>query len=82
MFAYPLPRARRFVYRGLALEQTTQSNYARVPQWLTLVAELNPHFTARQRNGAYARFTLLSIAECFLAFADTEFARNASDANA
>ena len=70
------------IYGGLALEKNTQSNYAPVRGWLNFVKELNPHFTARHRNRAYTRFTLLSIVECFLAFADSEFARNAPDSNA
>ena len=82
VFAYQLPADRRFIYHGLALEQSTHSVFGRLPQWLAFIKELNPHFTARNRNGAYTRFTLLSIVECFLAFADSEFARNAPDSNA
>ena len=82
VFAYHLPQGQRFVYHGLALEQTTQSTFARTPLWLSFVEELNPHFTARNRNGAYTRFTVMSIVECFLAFGDSEFARNAPDSNA
>ena len=82
VFAYQLRAAKRLIYGGLALEKNTQSDYAPVRGWLNFVKELNPHFTARRRNRAYTRFTLLSIAECFLAFADSEFARNAPDSNA
>jgi hypothetical protein len=82
VFAYQFPGKRRFVYHGLDLEQHTRSDFGRTPQWLTFVSELNPHFTARHRNGAYTRFTVMSIVECFLGFADSEFARNAPDANA
>ena len=82
VFAYQLPQDQRFVYHGLALEQTTQSSFARTPLWLSFVNELNPHFTARNRKGAYTRFTVISIVECFLAFADSEFARNTPDSNA
>ena len=82
VFAYHVPPDQRFIYHGLALEQTTESTFARTPLWLSFVAELNPHFTARNRKGAYTRFTVMSIVECFLAFADSEFARNAPDSNA
>ncbi len=80
--AYHLPPDQRFIYHGLALEQTTEWTFARTPLWLSFVAELNPHFTARSRNGAYTRFTVMSIAECFLDFADSQFASNTPDSNA
>ncbi|MDI2127061.1 neuraminidase-like domain-containing protein [Yinghuangia seranimata] len=82
VLAFRLPPGRRFVYQGLALEQNLTSTFGRLPEWLPLVKELNPHFTARHRKGAYTRYTLMSVVECFLAFADSEFARNAPDSNA
>jgi hypothetical protein len=82
VFAHQLPPNRRFIYHGLSLEQNTSSTFGRLPEWLPLVNELNPHFTARHRKGAYTRFTTMSIVECFLAFADSEFAGNAPDSNA
>ena len=82
VFAYQLRAAKRLIYGGLALEKNTQSDYALLSGWLNFVKELNPHFTARRRNRAYTRFTLLSIVECFLNFADSEFARHAADSDA
>jgi len=82
VFAFQLPGDQRFVYHGLRLEQQTVSSFTRLPDWLSVVRELNPHFTARQRRGAYTRYTIQCIAECFLAFADSEFAQPDADSAA
>ena len=83
VFAHQLPPADRAIYQGLVLESHTVSDYTtRSPGWLALREELNPHFFARNRNAAYTRFTVMSIVECLLAYADSEFARGAPDANA
>lgn len=82
VFAFHLPAQRRPIYHGLALEQSLESDFGRLPEWLTQVRELNPHFTARKRRGAYTRATALSVVECFLDFADSVFAQNTADARA
>src|SRR5262249_48592063 len=82
VFAFQLPGDQRFVYHGLRLEQQTVSSFTRLPDWLSVVRELNPHFTARQRRGAYTRYTIHCIAECFLAYADSEFTQSDPDSNA
>jgi len=64
-------------YRGLELEERITSEYARVPEWL--VEELNPHIFARKRKNAYTRFTVLSIARCFLDYADAEFSQSTAE---
>ena len=82
VFAYQLPPGQRLIYTGLRLEQSTVSTYGRLSEWLSVITGLNPHVTARERRGAYTRFTVQSIAECFLAYADSEFAKGAADSNA
>jgi hypothetical protein len=82
VFAPQLPQDQRLIYHGLVLESATQSDFARTPVWLTFVDLLNPHFTSQHRNRAYTRFTVMSIVECLLGFADSEFARNAPDSSA
>src|SRR5262245_54538158 len=82
VFAFQLPEEQRLIYHGLALEKETQSTFARSPVWLSFVNQLNPHLTAQNRNRAYTRFIVMSIVDCFLAFAHSEFARNTPDSNA
>jgi hypothetical protein len=82
VFAFHLPAGKRTIYHGLQLEQSIISDFGRLPEWLSQVRELNPHFTARKRRGAYTRATALSAAECFLDFADSTFAQNTADARA
>lgn len=72
VYDYQQPPARRKVYPGLEME----SVFADIPGitfgvWLR--EELNPHFFARERKNAYTRFTIISIAQCLLDFADSEF---------
>ena len=82
VYAYHLPAASRPIYYGLVLEQNTESDYGRLPEWLSQVRELNPHFTARKRRGTYTRATVLSVVECFLDFADSVFAQDTPDSRA
>ncbi len=77
VYAFNLPRPNRKIYRGLELEERITSEYARVPEWL--VEELNPHIFARKRKNAYTRFTVLSIARCFLDYADAEFSQSTAE---
>ena len=79
-YAYHLPQANRKIYHGLTVEEDTDSNYDRVPEWT--IAELNPHVFAIERRNCYTRATIMAIAGCFNAFADAEFARNTVTANA
>jgi Tc toxin complex TcA C-terminal TcB-binding domain len=76
VYAFNLPRENRKIYPGLELEESTVSDYGRL-DWLR--KELNPHIFARRRNNAYTRFTVLSIARCFLEFADSEFSQNTTE---
>ena len=80
VFAYHLPAGHRRVYHGLTVEKDTSSAYDRAPEWL--IAELNPHHFALDRRDCYTRATIMAIAGCFHAFADTEFARGSAGASA
>lgn len=56
----------------LKVEKNIPTVYSQTSQWL-LDSAANPHLFARQRANAYTRFTLLSIVNCMLSFADSEF---------
>lgn len=77
VYAFNLPPLNRKIYHGLELENEITSEYDFVPEWLT--EELNPHIFARKRKNAYTRFTVLSIARCFLDFADAEFSQSTAE---
>src|SRR5262245_59678468 len=65
----------RKIYPGLALEETTPTHYQRNPDnWLRV--RLNPHEIATVRANAHTRFTLMTLARCYLDFADAEFTRD------
>src|SRR5262245_545346 len=67
--------ADRKIYRGLALEESLPTQYQRNPDdWLR--AGLNPHEIVMVRANAYTRFTLMTLARCYLDFADAEFTRD------
>jgi hypothetical protein len=75
IYAYNLPLDKRKIYYGLTLEQNVATSYVRTPiDWL--VKSLNPHDIAITRANAYVRFTLLSLVQCLLDFADAEFTRD------
>jgi len=72
VYAYQLPVGQRKVYPGLDLERVFPDR-PRITPTIWLREELNPHFFARERRHAYTRFTIASIAQCLLDFADAEF---------
>ncbi len=72
VYAYQLPRGGRKIYHGLELERVF-SDRPRITPGIWLRTELNPHSFARQRKDAYTRFTILSIVQCLLDYADLEF---------
>ena len=73
VYAYQLPAAERKIYYGLAIEQNQGELPQRTTHWL--LDELNPHAIAalRTESNPYTRFTLMSLARCFLEHADAEF---------
>ncbi len=81
VYAYNLPIAERKIYYGLVLEQNFTPNpvqtYQRNVFWLK--ESLNPHVIAGGRNDSYTRFVVVSLARCFLEFADAEFTRDSNE---
>jgi hypothetical protein len=70
--------ADRKIYHGLKKEETLPTQYQRNPDtWLRV--GLNPHELAMTRANSYTRFTLMTLARCYLDFADAEFTRDDSE---
>ena len=78
IYAYEWPAtAKRKIYYGLVLEESTATTYQPTPHWLQ---SLNPHdIVWGARSNAYTRFTLLSIMHCLLDYADSEYASDTSE---
>ncbi len=74
VYDYAAPNAQRKIYPGLVLEETVTSDFQRPEDWLE--DPFNPHAIAAMRANAYTRYTLMIIAQCLIAYADSEFARN------
>ncbi|MGL5942561.1 MAG: neuraminidase-like domain-containing protein [Waterburya sp.] len=70
VYAYTLPTNRK-VYKGLMLEENTPNEFAKTDEWL--LADFNPHKIAQTRKNIYTRFTIRSLAQCLIAFADDQF---------
>ncbi|WP_346294111.1 neuraminidase-like domain-containing protein [Sphaerothrix gracilis] len=77
VYDYSVPIAQRFIFYGLAQEQTLANTLTRSGDWL--LDPLNIHAIAVSRPGAYTRFTILSLIQCFLEFADAEFTRDTAE---
>lgn len=78
VYAYNLPPGQRKIYDPLKLEDPANSKPVnRTIEWL--LNSLNPHNVAFTRANAYTRFTLMSLARCFLEYADAEFARDTDE---
>ncbi|MCA1702140.1 MAG: hypothetical protein LC808_02265 [Actinobacteria bacterium] len=74
-----LAAGERKIYHGLVLEEKIQTQYQRNPDnWLRV--GLNPHEIVTVRASAYTRFTLITLARCYLDFADSEFTRDDGEA--
>jgi hypothetical protein len=77
VYAYNLPTGQRKIYEPLKLDPAQPKSVNRTIEWL--LNSLNPHRVAVTRANAYTRFTLLSLARCFLEYADAEFARDTDE---
>jgi hypothetical protein len=67
--------ADRKIYRGLVVEESLTNHYERDPEnWLQV--GLNPHEIVLTRANSYTRFTIMTLARCYLDFADAEFTRD------
>lgn len=71
VYDYSAAKNLRIIYPGLAPGENEDFVLVRDEDWL--LDPLNPHAIALQRSGAYLRFTILSLVQCFLEFADAEF---------
>jgi Tc toxin complex TcA C-terminal TcB-binding domain len=79
VFAYTLPPKTpqslgpdpRKIYQGLILEENDLNNFPRTDDWL--LDDFNPHKIAQTRANVYTRFTIRSLAQCLIAFADDQF---------
>ncbi|SHF57240.1 hypothetical protein SAMN05443144_11063 [Fodinibius roseus] len=72
VYAYQFAPEERKIYHGLELESVF-SDRPRITPDIWLREELNPHFFARRRKFAYTQFTIMSVAQCLLDYADSEF---------
>lgn len=61
----------RKIFFGLVLEESIQNVYNRPADWL--LDPLNPHLIAKTRANAYTKYTVMSIVQCLLGYADQEF---------
>jgi hypothetical protein len=78
VYAYNLRPESRQVYHGFRLEAGIETLYQRnADEWLSIYN--NPHDVARVRRNAYTRFTLLSLARCFVEYANAEFTRDTEE---
>ena len=89
VYAFNLPAANRKIFVGLTLEASITTAYTRLPNWIA--TELNPHLIVRVttsgttlvgRKNAYMRFTVLSIVQCLLAYADQQFSSGSAELTA
>jgi hypothetical protein len=76
VYAYNLPLSQRKIYSVLETETSATSDIEIGAHW---ARDLNPHDTVAGRPYPYTRYTVLSIARCFLDFADSEFARDTGE---
>ncbi|HSH80569.1 MAG TPA: LamG-like jellyroll fold domain-containing protein, partial [Herpetosiphonaceae bacterium] len=67
----------RKIYPALDLEQNIPPDLSRTTHWLR--EWLNPHTLAASRPNPYTRYTLVSLARCFVDFADAEFTRDTGE---
>ncbi len=77
VYDYSAPVHERKIYYGLVEEESFTVSYERTGDWLR--DPLNPHRNAATQRGANTRFTLLSLARCFLEYADSEFTRDTAE---
>ncbi len=79
VYAYNLPAdtGQRKIYGPLNLDPTVTLPVRRTVEWL--LHYLDPHRVAASRKDAYTRFALISLARCFLEYADAEFVHDTDE---
>jgi hypothetical protein len=77
VYDYTQPIPQRKIYFGLAAEESLPLSYEHNVKWL--IEPLNPHAIAATRRNTYTRYTIQTIAQSFMSFADSEFTRDTSE---
>ena len=83
VYAYNLPAdtdqetGQRKIYKPLNLDSSEPEQVRRTIEWL--LHYMDPHRVAANRANAYTRFVLMSLARCFLEYADSEFVRDTDE---
>jgi hypothetical protein len=77
VYDYTLPPGDQKIHHGLELEENTAPALVQDEHWLR--QQLNPHTIAAGRPNPYTRFTLISLVDCLLEHADSEFSRDTSE---
>jgi hypothetical protein len=70
------PRPRKIWY-GLIQEENVINDFKRIDNWTT--DPLNPHAIAETRQNSYTKFTVQSIAQCLLDYANQEFTKDTAE---
>ena len=74
VYDYQQPPGQRAVYAGL--DSSLETNAAPdLTFQFSDYTNFNPHLLAAQRPNPYTRYTLLALAQCFIAYGDSEFTR-------
>ncbi|HLP32307.1 MAG TPA: neuraminidase-like domain-containing protein [Bacteroidia bacterium] len=79
IYDYTQQPNQRKVYYGLVKEASIANVVTGSQDWIN--SPLNPHAVAVQRANSYTRFTLLSIARCFIEYGDSEFTMDNAETN-
>jgi len=74
IYDYRASEDARRIYPGLKAEQTVEGISDRIAEWYA--DPLNPHALARTRTNSYTVFTMISIANCLLSYANAEFTQD------
>jgi hypothetical protein len=64
----------RKIFYGLVLDAKLLPGFSRPDEWLS--DPMNPHGLAKSRPRAYTKYTLTSIVNCMLDYADAEFTKD------
>jgi sugar lactone lactonase YvrE len=79
IYDYRQQSNQRKIYYGLVKEAAIKNVVSGSIDWIN--SPLNPHAVAVQRTNSYTRFTLLSIARCFIEYGDSEFTMDNAETN-
>jgi len=77
VYKYDEPVDQRKIAFKLTAEESLTVVISRPDDWLS--DPLNPHLIAEKRRNAYTRYTILSIKQCLLDYADEKFTLDTSE---